>query len=272
MAFLSEDLFEKFRTLVYEASGISFTETNRAVLESRVKDRLRTRGISTPEEYYREVSSSEEELREFLDVVTTNLTRFFRNQGHWETFRHAVIPDLVERKRAQGVRSLLVWSAGCSTGEEPYTIAMVLSEHLPPGFSFLVVGSDISLSSLLVAKEGFYTDARVEGVPEHYLAKYFEKKENGYRVRDELRTRVQFDYHNLKHQSDLRDVDVVFCRNVLIYFDEAAQKATIQGLWNVMAPYSYLFIGHSESLFGMNTGFEFVKTEWGTVYRKNVTQ
>jgi len=122
----------------------------------------------------------------------------------------------------------------------------------------------------MVGKEGFYADARVQGIPEAYLPKYFDRKPGGHQIKEEIKKHTRFDYHNLKNDSGLRGLDVVFCRNVLIYFDEAAQKAAIERFWEAMAPKSFLFIGHSESLFGMNTKFEFVKTDWATFYRKNV--
>lgn len=270
MSFLSDELFRKYAEFIYNESGITFNTNNRAVLESRIKDRLRATGLSTPEEYYDKVVTSKDETRDFLDSVTTNLTRFFRNNAHWDIFKNHVVPDIVAKKRETGERFINIWSAGCSTGEEPYTIAMLLSELLPSGFDFKIIGSDISLTVLLVAKEGFYAEAKVAGIPQNYLDKYFEKVEKGYHIKDFIRDKIQFDYHNLKNDSGLRNMDIVFCRNVLIYFDEAAQKAAIGRLWDSMGPYSYLFIGHSESLFGMDTGFEFVKTDWGSVYRKRL--
>ncbi|MEM5947122.1 protein-glutamate O-methyltransferase CheR [Spirochaetia bacterium 38H-sp] len=270
MSFLSDELFKKYSDFIYNESGITFNSNNRAVLESRIKDRLRVTGLSTPEEYYNKVVSSKDETRDFLDSVTTNLTRFFRNNAHWDIFINHVVPDIIEYKKKRGERHINIWSAGCSTGEEPYTIAMLLSELLPSEFDFKIIGSDISLTVLLVAREGFYNDAKVAGIPDKYLEKYFEKVEKGYHIKGFIREKIQFDYHNLKNDSGLRNMDIVFCRNVLIYFDEAAQKATINRLWDSMGSYSYLFIGHSESLFGMNTGFEFVKTDWGSVYRKRV--
>ncbi len=266
--FLNDVTFDKFRDAIYNETGINFTVANRSILESRLKERLRTLQLSSIDEYYRVVTGDREEMRAFLDSVTTNLTRFFRNAAHMEAFEHYVIPELVKTKR-NSERVLRVWSAGCSSGEEPYTIAMVMKEAVPPGFTISIVGSDISLKSLMVGREGYYSESRVKNVPEKYLDKYFERHESGYRINDEIRRLVTFDYHNLKHDSGLRNQDVVFCRNVLIYFDEAAQRATVNRLWDVMAPYSFLFIGHSESLFGMNTRFEFLKTDWACLYRKN---
>ena len=266
---LNDADFEKFRKLIYDESGITFSATNRSILDSRIKELLRQKNLATPGEYYTLVSHNSEEMKLMLDSVTTNLTRFFRNQPHFDALINYVIPHIIEKKRASGDRTIKIWSAGCSTGEEPYTIAMVLKEIMPPGFNFQITASDISLKSLMVGQQGFYTDAKIAGIPAEYLAKYFTKVEGGYQVTPELRNTIRFDYHNLKNDSGARNLDVVFCRNVIIYFDEAAQKAVMDRFWNSMAPQSYLFIGHSESLFGMNTQFEFLKTEWACLYQKN---
>jgi chemotaxis protein methyltransferase CheR len=264
--FLSDPDFELYRKLVYDESGIHFSTTNRSILESRLKERLRDKKIESLKEYYQLIVRDKEELKTFLDTVTTNLTRFFRNQAHFDAIEKFVVPILLKQRASE--RRLRFWSAGCSTGEEPYTIAMLLREVLPAGWSFEVIASDISLKSLMVGKEGFYADGRLQGVPESYLGKYFEKKPGGYQIRDDLRRTVRFDYHNLKNDSGLRNLDVIFCRNVLIYFDEAAQKAAVERFWDATSAHGFLFIGHSESLFGMNTKFEFVKTEWATFYKK----
>jgi chemotaxis protein methyltransferase CheR len=265
--FLADADFELYRKLVYDESGIHFSTTNRSILESRLKERLREKKLESLKEYFGLIVKDKEELKTFLDSVTTNLTRFFRNQAHFDAIEKFVIPELIKQKSA-GDRKVRFWSAGCSTGEEPYTIAMLLKEILPAGWTFEVLASDISLKSLMVGKEGFYADGRVQGIPENYLAKYFEKKPGGYQIREDLKKLVRFDYHNLKNDSGLRSLDVVFCRNVLIYFDEPAQKAAVERFWEATGGKGYLFIGHSESLFGMNTRYEFVKTEWACFYKK----
>ena len=262
--------FEQYRNLIYNESGIHFTPTNRSILESRLKERLRDKKIDTIQTYFKSISSDQGELKSFLDSITTNLTRFFRNQAHFDALQNHVVPELMNLKKPSGNNTIKIWSAGCSTGEEPYTIAMLMSEILPPTWKFEIVASDISLKCLMTAKEGFYANNRVDGIPEAHLKKYFEKVEGGYKVRPELMSKIRFDYHNLKNDSGLRGMDIVFCRNVIIYFDEAAQTAVINRFWDVMAPKSFLFIGHSESLFGMDTKFEFVKTQWATFYRKSV--
>jgi chemotaxis protein methyltransferase CheR len=266
--FFSDADFEQYRSLIYTESGITFTPTNRSILESRLKERLREKEIASVKDYFALISRDKEELKGFLDSITTNLTRFFRNQAHFDALEKFVVPELLNIKKGSVNTTLKIWSAGCSTGEEPYTIAMLMSEILPPPWKFEIVASDISLKCLMTAKEGFYGDSRITGIPDAYLKKYFDKVEGGYKVHPDIQSKIRFDYHNLKNDSGLRNLDIVFCRNVIIYFDEAAQTAVINRFWDSMASKSFLFIGHSESLFGMETKFEFVKTEWATLYRK----
>jgi chemotaxis protein methyltransferase CheR len=258
-----------FSTLIYNQSGIHFSKNNRSILENRLRERLKTMGIDDIRTYYEIIIKDPEEMKVLLDSVTTNLTRFFRNTGHFQTLEHYIIPNLVAYKKEKGSNRLKVWSAGCASGEEPYSIAMVLKEHLPLHFSVEIIASDLSLTSLLTAREGFYNETRIGDVPLDYLRKYFEKKPDGYIITDGLKNMIRFDYHNLKFESGLQNIDILFCRNVIIYFDEPAQKSLINRFWEAMNSYSYLVLGHSESLFGMNTSFEFVKTDWSCIYRKN---
>ena len=267
---LNDADFDMYRNLIYSESGITFTATNRSILESRLKERLREHNIQSAKEYYTKITGNKEELKAFLDAITTNLTRFFRNQAHFDALEKHVVPELFKIKKTSPSTTLKIWSAGCSTGEEPYTIAMLMSEILSPPWKFEIVASDISLKCLMTAKEGFYPETRIVGIPDNYLKKYFDKVEGGYKIHADIQSKIRFDYHNLKNDSGLQNMDIVFCRNVIIYFDEAAQTAVMNRFWNAMASKSFLFIGHSESLFGMKTQFEFVKTEWATLYRKFV--
>ncbi|MDY2844379.1 MAG: protein-glutamate O-methyltransferase CheR [Treponema sp.] len=267
---LTDAEFDMFRKVIYDESGITFSATNRSILDSRLKEKLREKQLDSVEEYYRLIRSNKEEMKTMLDSVTTNLTRFFRNQPHFDALVNYVIPHILECKKKTGDTTVRIWSAGCSTGEEPYTIAMILADILPPPYKFQITASDISLKSLMVGQQGFYPDARVAGIPEKYLQRFFTKVDKGYQVKRELMNTIKFDYHNLRNDSGARNLDVVFCRNVLIYFDEAAQKATIDRFWDSMGPHSYLFIGHSESLFGMDTKFEFLKTQWACLYQKQL--
>ena len=266
--FLKDSEYALYRDLIYAESGITFTPTNRSILESRLKERLRERNVTSVTTYFDKIKTDKEELKGFLDSITTNLTRFFRNQAQFDALEKHVVPDLINNiKKIPG--SIRIWSAGCSTGEEPYTIAMLLTEILPKNWTYDILASDISLKCLMTAKEGFYSESRIVGIPDSYLAKYFTKVDGGFKILPSIQAKIKFDYHNLKNDSGQRNFDVVFCRNVIIYFDEVAQTAVMSRFWDAMAAKSFLFIGHSESLFGMDTKFEFLKTEWATLYRKN---
>ena len=266
---LNDADFEKFRKIIYDESGITFSSTNRPILDSRIKEILREKKIDSVSEYYDLILKDREEMKKMLDSVTTNLTRFFRNQPHFDALINYVIPHVLEEKKKTGDRTIRIWSAGCSTGEEPYTIAMILKKILPLGYDYEVTASDISLKSLMVGQGGFYADNKIDGVPPEYLSTCFTKVEGGYQVIKEIMDKVKFDYHNLQHEAGVKNLDVVFCRNVMIYFDEPAQLVVLNNFWNSMAAHSYLFIGHSESLFGMKTKFEFLKTDWACLYQKN---
>lgn len=178
------------------------------------------------------------------DVFLSDLTRFFRNQAHFDALEHYVIPELMRIKKTAGNTAINIRSAGCSTGEEPYSIAMLLSEILPPPWTFEIAAGDISLKCLTAAKEGFYTDSRITGISDKYLKKYFDKVEGGYRVRADIKSKIRFSHHDLKNDSPLQNMDIVFCRNVIIYFDEAARAALVGRLWDSMAAKSFLFIGN----------------------------
>lgn len=260
--------FENYRKLLYDECGIHFTETNRPILVQRLRARLTERNVPTAAAYFATLVADKEELKTFLDAITTNLTWFFRNQAQFDALEKFTLPELMKEKRGKSDFVLRIWSAGCSTGEEPYTIAMLLAEKLPPPWRAEIVASDLSLKCLMSAKEGFYEKTRISGVPPAYLAKYFDEVEGGYKVKNFLKDRIRFDYHNLKNASPWRNFDIVFCRNVLIYFDEAVQLEVVNHFWESMTARSFLYIGHSESLFGRKTQFEFVKTPWATLYKK----
>lgn len=270
MDILDNNYFNLYRDLIYKTSGIHFCDVNRVVLESRIREILRNRKDLNIATYYNLLLNDPEELKKMLDAVTTNLTRFFRNTAHFEALEYYVIPQIVKHKLATGDRTFKFWSAGCSTGEECYSVAMVLKEKLPPDFKITVIGSDLSLTSLMTAKEGRYREDRMNGVPPEYLKKYFTKEGDSYVVKDSLKELIQFDYHNLKEKNFLSNNDVAFCRNVLIYFDRTVQEDVVNLIWDTMSSFSFFFVGHSESLFGMDCPFKFLKTDWACFYTKNL--
>lgn len=262
---LSDTDFKKFRDLIYNESGIHFTDVNRPILESRLKERLKKDNIDTLDDYYKRITKDDNELKTLLDAVTTNLTSFFRNSIQFYALETGVLEQLKKTKSEKIIR---IWSAGCSTGEEPYTIAMVLKEKLDENWKIEIIASDISFNVLMKAKEGFYAKNKIAGIPPNYLKKYMIELADGYQIKDEIKKLIRFDYHNLKYDSGLKNFDAVFCRNVIIYFDQKGQEEVINKFYNVMNDMSYLFIGHSESLFGMNTKFVFTKIGEACLYMK----
>jgi len=267
---LSDDEFDRFRGIINAESGIHFSSSNRSILDSRLRERLRTSGLDSVREYHKLITSDRTELKILLDSVTTNLTRFFRNSSHFAALEADVIPDIVAHKPESGSNTVRVWSAGCSTGEEAYSIAILLDKILPSGLSFEITASDLSLKSLMTPREGFYPETRMNGVSKEDHERYFSKRDNGFLVADSLKAKTKFDYHNLKFDSGFRDLDLILCRNVIIYFDDDGKKAVIQKFWTSLNDHSYLLIGHSESLFGMDVQFQFEKTDRATFYVKRV--
>ncbi|HCL57687.1 MAG TPA: chemotaxis protein CheR [Spirochaetia bacterium] len=269
MAELSENDFIRFKDLIHKESGIFFDSMNRSILESRLKERMRQKEIQTAEEYYHNVISDKKELETLLDSVTTNLTKFFRNEKQFYAFRKNILPEVIERNRQTGKKTLKIWSAGCSTGEEPYSIACEILNLIDPvSWKISILSSDISLKSLMKAKAGYYPKERIEGVPEEYLKKFFIEEKEGYRIKDEVKNNIRFDYHNLKHDNGERDFDIIFCRNVIIYFDKQEQERIVNHFYKCLKNPGHLFLGHSESLFGMQTFFKPLKVEGTFIYSK----
>jgi chemotaxis protein methyltransferase CheR len=262
---LSDFDFKRFRDIIYDESGIHFTDVNRPILESRLKERLKKGEHASLDDYYKLIRSSDAELKNLLDAVTTNLTSFFRNSIQFYALETGVLDHLKKIKKDKTIK---VWSAGCSTGEEPYSIAMVLKDKLDPSWKIEIIASDLSFNVLMKAKEGFYLKNKVQGIPPHYLKRFAIEMEDGYQMTDEIKKIIRFDYHNLKNESGLKNFDVIFCRNVIIYFDSAGQQDVINNFYQALTPCGYLFIGHSESLFGMKTKFVFTKIQEACLYMK----
>ncbi|AWG42789.1 chemotaxis protein CheR [Candidatus Borreliella tachyglossi] len=266
---ISNELLLKFCSFIYENSGICFDEKNKVVLKGRINDAIHELdNVDSPKQLYELINSDNLKREYFLDLVTTNLTRFFRNELHFKTFEEFIVPNLVKIKNKENTNRIVIWCAGCSTGEEPYSLAFVLKSNLPENFDFIVIASDLSLKSLMIAKEGYYSAEKCEHIPNKYR-KYIKSYMDGYRIIDDIKKHVRFDYHNLNFESGFSNIDVVFCRNVLIYFDEKSKLNVLKKFYSSMAMKSYLFIGHSESLFGLNLPFKFLRTPWAIIYEKD---
>jgi len=272
MGFLTDEEFRLFRNLIYEESGIYLKETKKDFLEYRLAKRMTETKAPSAYWYYKLASEQrQKELLVLLDLLTVNETSFFRNLPQIELFRTRILSSIVNRKRSDAQKRLRIWSAGCSTGEEPYTIAMVVAETLLNRqlWDVKIYASDLSLTVLQAASRGEYALDKIQAtVDDHYINRHFTVNGDRAKVRDDIRKMVVFDFHNLKNDNGLRDLDVIFCRNVMIYFDTEEQKRLVAKFYQSLVPDGYLVIGHAESLQGWNTGFQFVYENKGTAYWK----
>ncbi|MDM8535506.1 CheR family methyltransferase [Desulfobacterales bacterium HSG17] len=274
---MSDKIFVKFSSFIQNELGIKMPEAKRTMLQARLQKRLRKLGIESFNEYHEFVFSKrgqDEELHNMIDAVTTNKTDFFREPQHFDTLVQTVIPELI-RSYGMGIRKkALLWSAGCSSGEEVYTLAMVLNEFKTriPDFNFSILGTDISTKVLKNAALGIYSHEKIEPVPlplrRKYLLKSRDKDKNLVRVIPGLRVNTFFRRLNFMDSNfGIRQpADIIFCRNVLIYFDRETQEKVLNRLCQYLVSGGYLFTGHSETLNGLNVPL--VQTT-STVYKKS---
>ncbi len=260
---LSDGLFQKFSDLVYEKTGIFLKPEKKELLNARLGKRLRATGIDSFKEYYEYVTRdrSGDELVQLIDSVSTNFTSFFRENSHFEILSSTVLPAFVKEGRGKN-KEILLWSSASSSGEEPYTMAMVVDDFVcqHPGMRYRIMATDISTRVLAQAKRGVYTDERIATVPKPFLKKYFQKgvgSSDGFvKVKEDLRRMVHFDRFNLMGDFPWREaIDVIFCRNVMIYFNRETQQELVSKFHQALTPGGYLFIGHSESLSGLKHNF-----------------
>ena len=270
---LTESQFNEISKLVRRLCGINLHRGKKELVKARLNKRLRLLGFSDFSQYlgYVRNSGSDTELITMLDALSTNLTSFFRENDHFKYFASRVIPRAVS-KAADGKRRLRIWSAGCSSGEEPYSIAMTVCEHIPK-WKFWDVGilaTDISTDMLARGRRGLYGPDRMETVSLNLRERYFKRVEahsqHQYCVSDELRKMVSFARLNLMDPWPMRGpFDAIFCRNVMIYFDKQTQGQLINRFWDMLAPGGTMLIGHSESLTGVKHKFRYAQP---TIYEK----
>ena len=256
---LSQRQFEKITALLYSASRITMQTGKEELVKSRLTKRMRAIGITCFEHYINLVESDAAEQYQMVDLLTTNKTNFFRENAHFDFMRAKILPKL------SGGR-VRIWSAGCSSGEEPYTIAMVLREALGSTASAgaKILATDLSKRVLAKAEAGIYEEDNVRDIPGGMAGKYFNcvdtKKPRKYSAKPELRSLISFAPLNLMGEWPMKGpFDVIFCRNVMIYFDKPTQERLVQRFSGLLAPGGYLFVGHSESLAGFNTDFKYVQ-------------
>lgn len=274
-AVLSDRVFNRFSSFIYDEVGIKLPHAKKTMLEARLNKRLKAHDFRTFEEYADFVFSDEGrtvELVSLIDVVTTNKTDFFREPAHFEYLVKNAIPALIHSHEAGFRKPFRIWSAGCSTGEEPYTMSMVLSEFAAsqPGFKVSILATDISTDVLGKAKNAIYAEDRVDTIPlqlkKKYLLKSKDKSKPLVRISPALRSMIQFRRLNFMEDFAMNEqMDVIFCRNVIIYFDKPTQERLLNKFCRHLVKGGYLFLGHSETLSGLDVPLTPVAS---TVYRK----
>lgn len=270
---INEADFNRFRSLIYERSGISLNDGKKELVRARLLKRMRQCGLRSFKEYFQQVQddTSGMELVYLLDAISTNQTFFFREPQHFDYIAKHILPKYTSP--AGGRRLLRIWSAGCSSGEEPYTLAMVILEHkerFRPGWEVKITASDLSTRVLEQARQGIYPENRLGQTPPEFLKRYFQKgvnRQTGFvRVKPQVRQAVEFVRLNLMEPFSFQEgLDIIFCRNVMIYFDKPTQERLVQKFYQVLHPGGYLFIGHSESLAGVAHSFSYRQP---TIYQK----
>jgi chemotaxis protein methyltransferase CheR len=270
---LSDAEFKKFSDLIYQHVGIYMKQEKKELLNARLGKRLRECRLDSFQEYFELISRPDQQNREFikfLDSVSTNFTSFFREVSHFDYLAKNVLPELVSNK--SGNREFVFWSSASSSGEEPYTLAIFLNEFctISPGFRYKIIATDISTRVLALAANGVYPLEQTSKVPQDILKKYFQKgigaSVGKVKVKEELRRPVAFQRFNLMDDFPWHgEMDVIFCRNVMIYFDRPTQERLISKFYHCLNKGGYLFIGHSESISSIK--HDFIQVE-ATTYKK----
>ena len=265
---LSDPAYLRIRDVIYQASGIYHPDEKLYLLAARCARRMSALKASTPAQYLEQLTlrgNREAELRLLLNEITIGETYMFRSPAQLAALRNVVLPQILEAKGARGFKRLHLWSAGCSTGEEPYTLAMFLLEEsvkLLAGWSFDILATDLNDNSLTVAKAGIYGEYALRNTTEQLRRKYFKPHDDKrLQVNDQLKSLIRFDRVNLSNDSKmtcLKGMDLIFCCNVLIYFDLSSKRKVIQHFHSNLLPGGYLFLGHAESLYQVDDRFRLV--------------
>jgi len=272
---MSEEEFRLIRDLIYGHCGLFFDRDAKFLLEKRLSRRLTFHQLPGFREYYHFLKYSrgrEQELSDIMDILTTNETYFFREEFQLKAFSGEILPELKAAKEKRGDRTLRIWSAGCSTGEEPYTIAMLIIES----GAFLnwkveIIGTDISNRVLQQARKGLYGKSSFRTTEQERVRRFFQEQDGFFRVNDQVRGLVTISHLNLLDENRmilLGKMDIIFCRNVIIYFDQVAKKKVVDSFYRSLREGGYLLLGHSESLLNTTTAFALRHLKNDMVYQK----
>lgn len=274
---LGENEFRLLRELIREHCGLFFDDGSRFLLERRLSRRLRLHQFEDFRDYYRFLlygKKREEELVSAIDLLTVNETFFFREQNQLRAFSDEILPEIRETNREK--KRLRIWSAGCSTGEEAYTIAMLVLEYgRLCGWDTEVLGSDINQRVLTSARRGAFRKNSFRTTDQYFIDKYFTEEDGSFTITEGVRRLVNFSHLNLLDPFRVKFVgkmDVIFCRNVLIYFDQQARKKVVDNFYDILVEGGYLLLGHAESLMNISTSFALRHLKNDMVYQKPVSE
>lgn len=269
---LSDSEFKLYQDLIYKECRIALKPIKKTLLMGRLRKRLRECECKDFKEYYKFVTSPEGRKHEFnrmIDCITTNKTEFFREIKHFDFLRDKLWAEMIKRNSNGFGRAINVWSSACSSGEEPYTIAIHFLEAAPQNNVKLeITASDISERMLDTAREGIYSQDKLETISKNMLVKHFIKGNERYKVKDHIKKMVKFEKINLNHDFTKKfknKFDLIFCRNVIIYFDKQTQAELMARYYHCLKPEGFLFLGHSESMHGISDQYKFITS---SVYQK----
>jgi len=279
------------QALVYQECGMHFDERRTDFLQDRLQRRLRECQLDSFYSYYRLLISDQgkQELSRLVENLTVNETSFFRNKAQLDLFHRLILDDVLRHKQERHDYSLRIWSAGCSTGQEPYTLAMLVCDALayyylrhsipsptvsprpmiPPPWKVEILASDINYSVLRAAQEARYGETQMQSVDYSYRLRYFDKVGDRYAVKPGIKDLVHFDFHNLKTEYLPQRNDIIFCRNVMMYFDQAEQQRLVEKFYRCLNADGYLFVGHAETLRGLSEKFSLIHHNSGTAYQRD---
>jgi chemotaxis protein methyltransferase CheR len=267
---LTEHELSEIRMLIEERTSIRFDESRERFFSTRVREHMVRRGHARGTDLLRSIRKTNFEFQALLESLLTQETSFFRYPGVFEAFEKRILPELHIKKFWKNPRSLRIWSAGCSTGEEPYSIAISVADALSfsDAWSVEILATDIGRNALGTAERGIYSGRSIACVNERQLAAYFQQSDGGFEVRPRLRKMVNFVHMNLNNGVYVGKMDVIFCMNVLIYFSEERRRELVQHFFNALEPGGYLFLGHSESISKMPVKFQAIVLNDCILYRK----
>ncbi len=267
---LSEHELSEIRMLIEERTGICFDESRERFFSTRVKEHLRAKGLDRGTDLLRAIRKSNVDYEALLEGLLTQETSFFRYPSVYQAFEKRVLPELHVKKFWKNPRTLRIWSAGCSTGEEPYSSASTIADSLSfsDSWNVEILATDVGRHALKLAERGVYSGRSLDSVGSEQLSRHFTKGSGGYQVKPKLRKLVTFTQMNLASAVYVGRMDMIFCMNVLIYFSEERRRTLVQRFYDTLEPGGYLFLGHSESISKMPVKFQAIVLNDCILYRK----